>query len=753
MGTDKNFFKDNRGTSFVLVIACSAFLMMLCFVLLHMAAVNNELKTAEHRNKRSFYLAEAALEEIRTGIEAYVALACSEAYVNVMENYLNSTDEEKQKLMAGQFIEEMESNLAAMPGSGLYSLDLIRSFLTNTPAVLVTMQGENILEKDDINQDNPQYMILRNISISYMDAEQLRTSLITDIVISTPDYKSMQAAGYNPAFAQFGIIADNGILLNTAVDVAVNGCIYSGEGGIFLDNSSSMHITNAPKLITRGDIRVRERSRLKVDADSSVWAGNIMTLKGSDTSDSTTIDISGSCHVADDVTLNASASSIKLAGEYYGFSFNTYKDPVFDSLSDMDAAGSGGAAGAEAEINASGSSSIIINGRDCTLDLSGLDTLFIAGRAYLDPGPGGSVTKDIYTGESLSIKDGQYIYLVPAGYLWCGINPVPEDIYTDFHSNPQSEPEVDFEKAVEQEFPIRLQDYADGASRLFYHLPGGQGYVYYYLKFKSRSHANEYLMKYYELYKNGEGTDIYDIDRQIEDNVDSILINETLRSMMSSGNIYTYNSSDLSSLLPGNIDLNPYISGNSDSLNALIRISNRLSMQYKSLMYHLEPFNGKAAYDENSLFNSIIHTQNLMSDITGYEVKTVGDYIVYIVNNAVGTPYEYEFEIPYDSSLPGMGRKGIVIATGTVRLSGSFEGLIIAGGDVRLESMASVSASVDSVRKILSANDPDINRYFRSYAEGTLLPGDEDGNDHMDISSLITFTNWRRGNSKFLGLK
>jgi hypothetical protein len=614
-------------------------------------------------------------------------------------------------------------------------MDLISSFMTNTPAELVIQPGDNILEKDCADPDNPKFIKLRNISISYTDSEQLRTTLSTDIVISTPDYMSMQAV-CNPAFAQFGIIADNGILLNTAVDVAVNGCLYSGEGGILLDNSSFMNVTNAHKFITRGDIMVRERSRLKADSFSSVWARNIMTLTGSDTSDSTLIDISGSCYIADDVTLNARASSIKLSGEYYGYSFNTYKDPV----------------SSDPETDASGSSAIIINGKDCTLDLSGLDIMFIAGRAYLDPGPGGSVTKDIYTGESLSVKDGQYIYLVPARYLWCGINPVPKDVYEDYISGPQTEPEVDFDKAVEKEFPIRLQDYADGVSRLFCHLPGGQGYVYYYLKFKSHFHANEYITRYYELFKSGEWDDIIDIDRQIAGNADGILLNKDLRSMMSAGNIYTYNPSDASSLLPGNIDLNPDNGSTSDTLAALEGISNRLSMQYISLMHHLEPYSGKAAYDENSLFNSIIHTQNLLSDITGFAVKTTGDYVIYIVNNAVGTHYEYEFEIPYDPALPGMGRKGIVIATGTVRLSGSFEGLIIAGRDVKLESMASVNASESIVRKILAANNPDINRYFRSFAGGTPKPGGEGESDLMDISSLISFTNWRRNGSQYLRL-
>lgn len=747
----KKLYRDNRGSSLVLVVACSAFLMMLCFVLLHLAAVNNGMKAAESKHRNNFYSAEAAMEEIRTGIEVYASEALSKAYVDVMENYINSSDEDKQELIAQRFIEELENSLTAFPGSGLYSPELIGSFLTNTTAALITCPGENILDKDDINTEKPQYIILRNIRISYIDEEQLRTSLSTDIVISTPNYGAAQTVSLNLPFAGYPIIADNGLQLNTAVDVTVNGSIYSGEGGILLDNSSALYVTDAKNIITRGDIKVRERSLLKADGNLSVWTRNMMTLKGSDTTDSTAIDITGSCFVADDVTLNAGSSSVKLAGEYYGYSYGAYKDIIAERPSN--ATDSNEAGISEAEVNAAKSSAIIINGRDCTLDLSALDTLFIAGRAYLDPGPAGSVTKNIYTGESISVKDSQYTYLVPAEYLWCGVNPVPAEVYQDFHANTQPEPEIDFDKAVAQPFPIRIQDYAEGASKLFYQLSGGQSYVYYYLRFRSSEHANEYLRKYYEAYQSGAGIGIIDIDRHIAHNANSILLNDTLRSMMCAGNIYTFNTTDLSDLLPGNIDMAPDIHGNrSASLTALEQISGQLSLQYASLQHHLEPFSTKAAYDENSLFNSLIHTQNLMSDITGAVAKTVGDYVVYIVNNAVGTPYEYEFNIPYDASLPNNGRKGIVIATGTVRVSGSYEGMIIAGKDIRLESMTSVSASNDIVREIISANDPDINRYLRAYASADIEPENGEGHEFMNIASLITFRNWRRNSPPLIRL-
>ncbi|HKL80578.1 MAG TPA: hypothetical protein VJ888_09120 [Mobilitalea sp.] len=728
MGKKNIMIRNNQGTSLLLVVVSATFLMILCSVLLHLAVINNEMKAIERKSKNNFYSAETALEEIKAGIGIYVSEALEKAYINVMECYIDKTEEEKRRLMAECFISELENCFCTSLGSSMYRLDLVESFLTNSTAALITSHGENILDKDTVNTEEPQYIILRNIKISYLDSENYKTNLSTDIVICTPDYDAAHINNLDPAFASYSIIADQGISLQTAVDVNVNGNIYAGEGGILLDNLSDFKIVSAENVVTRGDIKVRERSSLVIEGNPMIWAKNMTILKGSDSVGNTSIDITGKCFVADDLSLNARASKVTIDGEYYGYSYRGYKTPVPDN-----------------PLSAANSSAIIINGKDSILDLSVLKTLFIAGRAYLDPGLSGSVVTDVYTGESISVKDSQYAYLVPAQYLWCAVNPVPAEIYQTYHTTPVTEPEVDFDKEINPQFPIQLQDYADGVSKLFYQLAGGQNYVYYYLKFKSQEHANEYLRKYYEVYKNGSGIGIVDIDRQIGSNVETIILNSTLRSIMCAGNIYTFNRAELSSLIPSNIDLAPDLNGDkSASLMALEQIASHFTKQYDSLQRSLEPVTRDEIYDEASLFNSIIHTQNLQSDITDVEVRTIGEYVVYIINNAVGTPYEFEFNLPNDASLPNNGRKGIIIASGTVNVSGTFDGMIIAGKDIKLESTAVVNASKDIVMGILGANDSDVNRYFRAFATQNVTGGTGEDYRNLEASNLIAFENWRK---------
>lgn len=728
MSKQKSHKLNNRGTTLVLVVICGAYLTLLCSVLLTVTLSNREMKMVEQKSNESFYTAETALEEIKTGLGNLTAAALENAYLEVMEEYVGRTDTEKRKLFATTFINELEASLCTSPGSGRYRSELLESMISEPSVVLLTLPGENLLEKDLADPEEPKHLLLKNVKISFTDPEQYRTVITTDIEINTPRSVISSSSGDSNSFSDYCLIADHGISLQTAVGVEAEGGIYSGEGGISLDNSSTLHIGNAENVVTRGDIGVRERSALRIDGNPMVWARNILTRKGSDTTEETSILINGRCYVADDLTLNAGSSRVTLTGEYYGYSYGAYCTPA-----------------PENPLSAGNSSAVLVNGRNSVLDLSALTTLMVAGRAYIDPTLDSSTTADVYTGEAVSVRENEYAYLVPAEFLWCGVNPVPYEVYQAYHAVPQTEPEVNYDKVLSTPYPIRITDYADGFLNLFYEFTGGQKYVYYYIKFQSEALANDYMQKYYEVYQNGGGSGIIDFNSQMERSVGGILTNGAPGSIISAGNLFTYNGTDLSNLLPNTIEMAPDAEGNlSGSLLALEQVAKQLVSRYTSLQTSLEPVPGRVVYDTSSLFRSIINTENLLADISGVTTVTIGENVVYLVNNEVGTPSEFEFILPTEGSLPHNGRQGIIIATGNVRVSGEYTGLILAGKDILLNGGASVKASEVVVRSILNAADPGVNRYFRAYETGAPAGGTGNSLENMKISELICFNNWTK---------
>ena len=76
--------------------------------------------------------------------------------------------------------------------------------------------------------------------------------------------------------------------------------------------------------------------------DNRIWTENLDIGRNCD------VDISGQIYMHDDLEINGSSSSVKLAGEYYGFS--------------------------KSNSGPDGSSAIIINGAKATLDIEKLDT-------------------------------------------------------------------------------------------------------------------------------------------------------------------------------------------------------------------------------------------------------------------------------------------------------------------------------------------------------------------------------------------
>ena len=727
--------KDNQGSTLLMVILCVAFISILGSIVVSATVSNLKMKKANQKAKTNFYETEMALDEIKTGLEEVTAQAASDAYKKVLENYITISEEEKKNLFAKAFIDGLAEKLGGESNAAIYSTEYIASFIKQSPARLSVPLGKNTLIKDTSNLESPKFITLTNVKVTYKDANNFQTSISTDITINTPSMDFRSAHKLQPVYADFGLIANQKIDLNASPSVIVKGNVYSGNGGILLQHGSELTMDDADRIITRGNIEVAERSQLTIKNYPALWTRNIATLKGADTDNPTSIKINAKTYVADDFMLNAKNSDVILEGEYYGYSYSsTIKDNAQDGHE-------------EKRVEAQDSSAIIINGRNTSLNMERVNKLFIAGRAVLNPNSAGNHSAmdqgNVYTGEALAIKGNQVAYLVPAEAVWTGTNPVTLENY---NSRPSHVAEVDYGKVSDHN--LKLSNYVDGYSKIFYQA-GSQELVYYYLKFQSEEKANQYLQKYYEVYNAGEAIGI--IDNRLKPYAKKIALGNSVESILSAGNIFTLNNAGKSSLLANTINPDSSTDGNLNPGLELLRLTSaNLAERYDSVQQNLIEYAKVAPYNSDSIFDTIIHTENLRNDaLTDPEfidgVKRVieaTDSVVYIIDNKDGEV----FHLQADTSLPNYGMKGIVIATGSVRVSGNFTGLIIAGDTITLHAGAKVTASKKDVEELFNLRNPKINRYFRNLSKD-IQDEIEGGSGKVDISKLIVFDNWKKNKS------
>ena len=77
--------QQNQGFSLFTVLIAVSFVGILGLLVLYIALSNFNMKITDLKGKNSFYTAERALEEIRTGLQEDVGNAMSKAYTQVLE--------------------------------------------------------------------------------------------------------------------------------------------------------------------------------------------------------------------------------------------------------------------------------------------------------------------------------------------------------------------------------------------------------------------------------------------------------------------------------------------------------------------------------------------------------------------------------------------------------------------------------------------------------------------------------------------
>jgi len=491
---------NNSGSTLLLVIVCIAFIGILGSLMLSVSATNFQMKMIESKSKENFYSCEIAMEEIRVGVQELTAETIKTIYENtVLPSYasftLMSVEEQNtkiQNLVILDIIKKLGDTGTLTDVEIINTGDNFSSKLVEFQKYISTSDYLVVIGelKKEINS-----ILIKNIKITYVNLGY-ETSITSDIRITIPAFtvagkNVSKQTQMNQPFEQYALIADAGITAKGGNDLglstSIKGNVYAGDGGITVESDSGLNelVIDGKNIVTRGDITVYDKGKLTIDTPAStikpvIWADNLATMTTKSflvaSTSNPILNIKGICIVKDDLVLEGHNSNVTIEGSYIGYT----------------------------STHSAKGSAIMVNGSGSSLNLSGLSTLLLAGRAHVSveddilTTPSSAVTTDILTGESLAFKSNQRAYLLPGEYIKnISHNPVTQkDVDLGV-------PNIDFMVTIEDN-TIDYATYVPATPTDRYKIAakqiseGGPASTlrYYYLNFASGKRADAFLGKF-----------------------------------------------------------------------------------------------------------------------------------------------------------------------------------------------------------------------------------------------------------------
>ena len=785
--------RRNSGSSIVIVIIAMAMIGILATTLLWMSYVNYKIKVNDIRNKNSFYSAETVMEQIVAGLQKETSDSVAVAYQEVLSNWETLENEtNRYSTFASMYLDTLVKHLRdSEKGDGYYSRDILEGYVDTTIWKNVNQTAwDNGTDEADAAKApvmelvNGNSLILRNVFVSYVDGDRL-SIVSTDLCLDVPQIVFTKSSSSIDDLYDYLLIGNRGISLTKGSgQVTGDGSIYAGidettaKGGIVINPASSLAINNGRYVISKGEIDVVGPGagfivRDARETGSSVYAKSLDLQSGMISLDSKT-------YIANDLTLSGNGSKATLTKEYYGY-------------------GTSMATGLEGSpTEQENSSAIIINGQNSTVDMSGVNTLMLAGRAYigtnttkkeLDQNTAAAVEdagkkneKAVLMGESITVKGGQIAYLVPTeclgvynGETLIGQNPLTQDqavkmqAYKDQYG--EEFREVDFTRPVSRlggeslsSFGVADMDHIRKVSTQY--VGGGtesKSLTYYYLVMDA-DYAAKYYQTYYKQDNNKETIDNYFKkyatggillgDYTSEQNSYTILGNALVSDVLSQSGVSLLASREnaTSAMTPA------------EAAQKSADIAN----VYKGLTTNLSE-DGASASTFQNVFESVIKKEITTKQEDGSEKKE--PIQEYLVDNGTGGTMEFTTEdglkgiittgnYTLSSATGGASNIRLIVSLGDIVIDRNFTGLAIAKGTITIDGAthngaASLKRNKMELYKVLNATtgvegDTITPMAFFVNGETSLADGvqeastDDAGNLNIDYTEIVRYMNWEK---------
>lgn len=784
--------RRNRGSSIVIVIIAMAMIGILATTLLWMSYINYKIKVNDIRNKNSFYSAEMVMEQIVAGLQKEASDSVAVAYQEVLSNWDDlQSESNRYSSFASTYLDTLVKHLRdADKGDGYYKRDILKGYVDTTVWDHVNQTAwDNGTDDTDETKKKPPVMelvngnslILRNVFVSYMDGDRL-SIVSTDLCLDVPEIVFTQSGSIDELY-NYILIGNQGISLEeSSGQVTADGSIYAGtddkgKGGITINKASTLAINNGRYVISKGEIDVIGPGAGLIVRDvketgSSVYAKNLDLQSG-------TISFDSKTYIANDLTLSGNGSKAMLTKEYYGYGIST-ESGIGDSKTDQE-----------------NSSAIIINGQNSTVNMSGVNTLMLAGRAYIGTNTtkkeldqnaeavanGDAAKKNekaVLMGESITVKGGQIAYLVPTeclgvynGETLIGQNPVTQDVAAKIqtYKNDYGEnfKEVDFTRAVSRLGGLSLSSFGvtdmDHIRKVSTQYVGGgtesKSLTYYYLVMDAEN-AARYYQTYYLNGSNKETIDQYFKkyatggivlgDYTSEQNSYTILGNALVSDVLSQSGVSLLASTATAS--------------NTMTTAEVYQKSGEIANVYKGLTTNLSE-DGASASSFQNVFDSVIKKEIVTKNADGSETReTIQEYLIH---NGTGSTMEFTTDdglkgiitagsYTLSSSTSGASNIRLIVSLGDITIDRNFTGLAIAKGIITINGAvsngaASLKRNKMDLYKVLNATtgaegDTMTPMGFFVNGETSLSKGaqesptDEAGNLDIDYTEIVRYMNW-----------
>ena len=727
--------KNNRGDSLILVIGCIALLSIVGVIMLAKTMDNRNMKVAEEQGQASFTGAESGSAEMVTVIENIAYEVVEDAFGDMMIEFTvpQGVGEDgvtpitpkqrfnkyfskkvKQKLESADFADELKAALEVTDLTNLtVSCGAVGIEGTATDAYTQTVRVEDVV-------------------FSYTSAGS-QTTITTDICVKAkiPDVEHGFNTGISCDFADFAVVTDGTAKVTTNQGAYFNGNMYVGTDFVTTGNTVLTKVSGARKLLIKNQFLVEDNAQVYVNNGSlsfldgeGIWTDDIVVKKGLLDTENVNVYVVDDLAVEGKVAAGAAIQTkVEMSGtgsEYIGFSGNT-----------------------TASVNHEKSSALTINEvNNLTLDLSGLDKVYINGNSYIcedntkwggwDSGTSAiTAAEGILQGETVAYKDMQAMYLFPGACLPQGHNPIigedvtvgsPTTLIYSFWSEEKGTETLDLSAYVDttKPFVTRTAVLDGGATKA----------TYVYLNFASPAKAAQYVRDYLATAKGESiksqignmGSSTIKLPNNLPDQPKTITL----------GNAITY--------INGNLEMLP--AATSSQIPTLSAACLLAKQRYRGLFSTLRAEAGAHVADDYKMAaQGIVYVKGIEDTMAVGEEKNV------TMTDPVTATDIYNFYVHYgDLTIDGSAAsekyknmKGILLVHGNLTISRAntnIEGLVLATGNITVTEKVTITANATAVETLLT-ND-DVAKYFRVY-------GDTSGNGYLSTESVeISFDNWKK---------
>ena len=264
--------KDNSGAAMLTVVIAILFIVALGVALLSASYVGYAVTLTQEKSKANLYDAEAAMDDIRTGIHNAASNALADAYTDTLREYAKDNTLDPQTVFANKFVNNLLTAkyglVAQNAASGTYSAKALAAFADGTKASTLTVKsisaadasagsGEIVCTPVYDAKNSVAYtsFTLKNVKLVFIDKKNYETDISTDICISVPSFKISASTPHTAK--EYSIIANAGLSAGAASQITGN--VFAG--GIDVSTGGAALTFTGGDVISSGDVAVGKLAR------------------------------------------------------------------------------------------------------------------------------------------------------------------------------------------------------------------------------------------------------------------------------------------------------------------------------------------------------------------------------------------------------------------------------------------------------------------------------------------------------------